>query len=142
MGFHSGAYARVWKLAENKGNYSTVQMSISSKNRETGQYETVWQDGFTRFVGAAHNKLAKMNIPDGGLTIYLTATDVNQNYVKEKKTMYTNYVVFDFIVPESGERYEMVCQKAGGGVVKDEPPKAEEKKDNFASVTEDEDLPF
>lgn len=74
------------------GNFTKVQLSISKKNKETGNYETDFS-GFVNFVGHAHNKAAKINEGD---RVKIGNCDVTTKYNKDKKITYTNYAVFDF----------------------------------------------
>jgi len=136
MGFRTGAYAKVWKI-ENKGNYSVGQISISRKNKNTDQYEVEFQDGFTRFVGNAHNDINSIDFPEkGGLTIKITSCDVTNNYNKEKKTTYTNYVIFGFETP-NGELGESDAETADS-----EPESAKPNADGDSFAEAEDDLPF
>lgn len=92
MGFRQGAYAHVWKV-EDKGNYHVAQISISRKNKETNQYETEWQDSFVRLVGTAHQQIKTMDI---SRNVKIGSCDVTNKYDANKKTTYTNYVIFNF----------------------------------------------
>lgn len=92
MGFRQGSYAHVWKV-EDKGNYHVAQISISRKNKETNQYETEWQDSFVRLVGTAHQQIKTMDI---SRNVKIGSCDVTNKYDANKKTTYTNYVIFNF----------------------------------------------
>lgn len=92
MGFRSGAYATVWEVRQGEGNYTGVRLSISRKEKETGEYYTVFS-AWTRFIGSAHthaNELGERS------RIRLGDVDVTNKYDKEKETTYTNYAVFSF----------------------------------------------
>ena len=89
MGFRNNAYAKVWK-AEDKGNYSVVELSTSKKNKQTDQYETDFSSKFVRFIGKAH-----VDISDG-VRIKLTEVEVTNSYNKETKQAYTNFLVYGF----------------------------------------------
>lgn len=93
MGFHNGAYATVWSV-EDMGKYTKVQLSTSSKNRETGEYETDWSD-FASFVGAAHQmaKSAGLQKKD---RIHIIGCDERNRYDSQAKKKYYNHVVFEF----------------------------------------------
>lgn len=118
MGFRKGAYARVWE-AENKGKYSVANISVSKKNKETNEYETEFQNKFVRVVGTAHKQLDSMTLP---ATVRIGDCDVTNKYVPDKKTTYTNYVVYNFEDNEDNN-------------------KPVTKKESI-SVTDDEELPF
>ena len=92
MGFRQGAYEKIWKI-EDKGNYHVAQMSISRKNKDTGVYDTEWQNNFVRLVGTAHQQIATMDI---SRNVKIGSCDVTNKYDKDKNTTYTNYVVFNF----------------------------------------------
>lgn len=92
MGFRQGAYAKIWKI-EDKGNYHVAQMSISRKNKDTGVYDTEWQNNFVRLVGTAHQQIATMDI---SRNVKIGSCDVTNKYDKDKNATYTNYVVFNF----------------------------------------------
>jgi len=117
MGFHNGAYATVWSV-EDKGNFTKVQMSTSSKNRETGEYETDWND-FASFVGGAH-KLAKSIGLKKQDRIKIVGGDEKNRFDKESKRKYYNHVVFEFEPVNNGngggktETASSVSTSAGG----------------------------
>lgn len=95
MGFRKDGFCRVFKV-EDKGNYSVAEISTSKKNKDTDKYETDWSNKFVRLVGTAHNQLKKMTVGDKGITLKIGDCDVTNNYDKEKKITYTNYVIFNF----------------------------------------------
>ena len=131
MGFSKGNYCRIWKL-ENKGNYHVAQISTSKKNKQTDQYETDWQDSFVRLVGTAHTQAQSFNIGDKGMSAKIGACDVTNKYDKEKRTTYTNYVIFGF---------EEIDGNNGGNNQSKAAPK---KDDGFINIPDgaDEELPF
>lgn len=95
MGFRRGAYARLWKYDDGKGNYLTAQLSVSRKNQE-GKYETAWQDSYVRLIGKAERDIRGLTIPEKGIAVKIGDCDVTNKYDKEKKTTYTNYMIFSF----------------------------------------------
>lgn len=99
MGFHNGTYATVWSV-EDKGNYTKVQLSTSSKNRETGDYETDWSD-YANFVGGAH-KLAQSTGLKKQDRIKIIGGDEKNRFDKDNKRKYYNHVVFEFEVINNG----------------------------------------
>ena len=98
MGFRQGAYAKVWKT-ENKGKYSTAQISISKKKADTNEYITEFQ-GFVNLVGSAHEAAKSLSIGDKGTTIQITSCDVTNNYDAKTQKSYTNFTVFGFEIPD------------------------------------------
>lgn len=100
MGFRQGAYAKVWRV-EDRGNYSVAQISVSKKNKETGQYETEFQHNFVRLVGTAHDLGKNIEEVQGGTSIKITSCDVTNRYDKEKQQEYVNFVIFGFEFPDN-----------------------------------------
>lgn len=93
MGFRQDArFAKVWEI-ENRGNYHVVSLSTSKKNKITGEYETDFSSKFVRFIGTAHNEASNLKAGD---TIKIGSCEVTNSYDKEKKTTYTNYLVYSF----------------------------------------------
>lgn len=93
MGFRNGAYARVWSAESVSDKVTKVRLSVSKKNKQTGEYD---QDfgGFVKFVGSANAKAASM-LNDGD-RIKLGEVDVTNRYDKEQKKEYIDYVCFAF----------------------------------------------
>lgn len=125
MGFSVGSYAKIWRI-ENKGSYYQAQMSISKKNRDTGEYEDVWRNNFTRLVGDAAKKAEQLN---DGARIRILNCDVTNKYDAQQKKEYTNYTIFDF---ESADK-NTAKPSAGKSSAKSKKP---------AENNEDDDLPF
>ena len=103
MGFRQDAYARVFSV-DNKGKYSTCNLSISRKNKETDQYEVEFQDGYVRFVGKAHDAINSVDVPSKGLNVKITSCDVTRKYDAESKKTYINYVVFGIEVQDGSAK--------------------------------------
>lgn len=94
MGFRNGAYATIWKVKDGKGNYKEVQLSVSRKNKNTGEYQTEF-NAWVRFVGMANERAEQLEEKS---RIKIEACDVTNSYDREKKITYTNYTIFDFEV--------------------------------------------
>ncbi len=93
MGFRTGAYAKVWSVESVSGTFTKVRLSVSRKDKTTGEYT---QDfgGFVSFLGTAcATKAARLKEGD---RIRLGDVDVSNKYDKEKKVTYTNFNVFSF----------------------------------------------
>lgn len=102
MGFRQDSYARVWSV-ENKGNYSTARISISRKDKNTGAYNTDFQDGFVRLVGQAHTALQGVQIDDKkGVSIKISSCEVTNVYTSpDGKVSYTpHYTIFGLEVQD------------------------------------------
>lgn len=126
MGFRVGSYANVWSSEPVSEVNTKIRISISRKNKQSGEYE---QDfgGFVSCIGAtAAKKAAQLKEGD---RIKLGDCDVSTFYNKEKKVEYVNYKLFDF---------EM-ADKAGS-----EPAKApaKPKQESVEVEAEESDLPF
>jgi len=93
MGFRRDAYATVWSVEPISENVTKVRLSISRKNKQSGEYETEFS-GFVRFIGtAAAQKASMLKERD---RIKLGDVDVNNRYDKDKGVEYTYYKVFSF----------------------------------------------
>lgn len=108
-----GGFAKVWAV-DNKEKYSVGYVTIGRKNKESGAYETEFQDGFVRFVGRAHELVNKANLPtleenkakrggSDGLSIKITNCDTSNFYKGENgKVSYSpHYTIFDFETPDA-----------------------------------------
>lgn len=93
MGFRTDSYATIWSVDAVSDTKTRARISISRKNRQTGEYEVDFS-GFVDFIGtAAAKKAACLKEKD---RIKLGDVDVTNNYVKEKNITYTNFKVFSF----------------------------------------------
>ena len=100
MGFRQGCYASVWSTELSKtGNTTRVRLSVSRKNKMTGEYEQDFS-GFCTFIGNAHKMAAALKERD---RIKILECDVSTTYDKEKKVEYVNYKVFDFEMADGGK---------------------------------------
>lgn len=130
MGFRSGAYATVWTVEQTKETVTRGRISISRKNKETGNYEDEFS-GFVSFIGTvAATNAAKLHERD---RIKLGDVDVTNRYDKETQKEYTYYKIFSFDpadAPRSGG-----APQAGGRSFE---PRTVESND----IEDDNDLPF
>ena len=111
MGFRIGAYATVWEIKDGSGNWTDVKLSISKKNRYTGEYETDF-NSYVRFIGGAAEKADRL---DPRTRIKIGECDVTNHYDKEKGVTYTNYAVFDFeYEDETDNRNDSDIEKEDG----------------------------
>lgn len=97
MGFRNNAYATVWKVESESDTRTKVQLSVSRKDKQTGQYETDFS-GFASFIGTAAAKKA-LSLKERD-RIRLGDVDVSTKYNKEKNVTYVNYKVFSFETQE------------------------------------------
>lgn len=93
MGFRNGAYAKCWSVEAVSDKVTKVRLSVSKKNRATGEYEQDFS-GFVRFVGADNAQKAK-NLNEGD-KIKLGDVDVTSHWDKEKKKEYVDYICFSY----------------------------------------------
>ena len=130
MGFRTTAYATIWTVEEGRGNTLKVRLSISKKNKDTGEYETDFS-GFCTFIGNAKAKAEKLKPKD---RIKLGDVDVTSWYNKDKGVEYITYKVFDFEMSDA----------SSGNTSKptSKPPKPSSKKSVLDGDAEEDDLPF
>lgn len=103
MGFRAGSYAKIWNIEKGNGNYYVAEMSTSKKMKDRdgndilengkAKYETDWSNKFVRLVGTAAKQAESLKPND---SVKIESCDVTNKYDKEKKTTYTNYVIFAF----------------------------------------------
>lgn len=100
MGFKKDSFAKVWSVEGVSDTNTKLRISISRKNRQTGEYE----EDFAGFVSCIGSMAAKKALAlKEGDRIRLGDTDVTTWYNKEKKVTYTTYKIFDFEVPDSNK---------------------------------------
>lgn len=93
MGFRTDSYATVWSVEQVSDTKTKGRITISRKNRQTGEYEQDFS-GFVDFIGtAAAKKAATLKERD---RIKLKDIDVSTNFVQEKGVTYTNFKIFSF----------------------------------------------
>lgn len=119
MGFRSGSFAKVWSIEPVKSTVTKGRISISRKNRESGQYE---QDfgGFVSFIGTA--AAAKAATLKEGDRIKLGDVDVTNVYNKDKGVTYTNFNVYSFEMEESSAQAPAESHEVDDGEVDDRLP--------------------
>lgn len=93
MGFRTGSYAKVWGVEPKSDTATTIRLSVSRKNKQTGEYTQDFS-GFVSFIGTAAAKKAAC-LKEGD-RIKLGDVDVTTKYNAEKKITYTNYKCFSF----------------------------------------------
>ena len=93
MGYRTGAYARIWEVKPISDTNVKLRLSVSRKNKQTGEYEQDFS-GYVNAVGTAAAKKAAC-LKEGD-RIKLGDVDVTTKYDGEKKTTYTNFKLFSF----------------------------------------------
>lgn len=93
MGFRKESFATIWSVEPTSDTLTKARISVSRKNKQTGEYDTDFS-GFVSFVGtAAAKKAACLKEKD---RIRLGDVDVTNKYDKEKNITYTNFKIFSF----------------------------------------------
>lgn len=93
MGFRTNSFATVWSVEPKSDVNTNVRLSISRKNKQTGEYEQDFS-GFVAFIGSANaQKAARLKERD---RIKLGGVDVSTTYNADKKITRTNYKCFSF----------------------------------------------
>lgn len=93
MGFRTGAFCKVWTVESVSNTMTKSRISISRKNKTTGEYEQEFS-GYVSFVGtAAAQKALKLKEGD---RIKLGDVDVSNTYNKERGITYVNFKIFSF----------------------------------------------
>lgn len=93
MGFRKESFATIWSVESVSDTLTKARISISRKNKQTGDYDTDFS-GFVSFIGtAAAKKAACLKEKD---RIRLGDVDVTTKYDKEKDVTYTNFKIFSF----------------------------------------------
>lgn len=103
MGFRTGAFAKVWEITPMSDTSTKLRLSISRKNKQTGEYEQDFS-GFVLCIGtAAARNAAKLS---EGARIKLGDCDVTTKYDAQKKITYTNFKLFSFEDADSSKSAE------------------------------------
>ena len=93
MGFRKDAYCTVWSVDPVSDVQTKARISISRKDKQTGEYIEDFS-GFVSFFGtAAAKKAASLKERD---RIKLGDVDVRSKYDREKKVTYYNFNVYSF----------------------------------------------
>lgn len=121
MGFRSNSFAMVFGIEPGKGNFTKVRLSVSRKDKNTGEYIQDFS-GYCTFIGQAHAKAARLKEKD---RIKLIDVDVSNTYDKEKQKEYVNFKVFDF------EMADAVATQRAGSPAADNPAEGDNDADDM-----------
>lgn len=91
MGFRTGAWAKIWEVTPSERS-TKVRLSVSKKNKQTGEYEQDFS-GFVTLAGTAHRDASNLKVGD---RIKIGDCDTTNRYDKEKNITYTNYSIYTF----------------------------------------------
>lgn len=98
MGFRTGAYAKVWEVTPMSDTSTKLRISVSRKNKQSGEYEQDFS-GFVLCIGSAAARNA-LKLKEGA-RIKLGDCDVTTKYDAQKKITYTNFKLFSFEAEDS-----------------------------------------
>lgn len=93
MGFRKDAYCTVWSVDPLSDVQTKARISISRKDKQTGEYIEDFSDFVSFFGTAAAKKAASLKERD---RIKLGDVDVRSKYDREKKVTYYNFNVYSF----------------------------------------------
>lgn len=93
MGFRTGAYATIWSAEPISDTVTKCRISVSRKNKNTGEYETDFS-GYVAFLGTATAKKA-LGLKEKD-RIKIADCDVKTHYDKAKNVTYYNFSIFSF----------------------------------------------
>lgn len=97
-GFRDGAYAKVWEIKESSsGKSMNLKISISSKDKTTGNYKTTFSSWITA-AGAAYEKAKTI---EKGMKIQLAECNVTNEWDREKKEGHTYFTIFDLNIADN-----------------------------------------
>ena len=112
MGFRANTYATVWSVEQVSPTMTKGRISISRKNKQTGQYETDFS-GYVSFVGSAvAQKALGLKEKD---RIKIGDVDVSNRYDKEKRVEYTTFKVFSFDIEGDRQPEQPAVNAVDGG---------------------------
>lgn len=96
MGFRKDSYATVWQVTPKTESITNLRVSISRKDRSTGEYVTDFS-GFIDCIGKdVAGKALSLKEKD---RIQIGDCDVSNSYNKETGVTYTNFKIFSFKSP-------------------------------------------
>lgn len=101
MGFRTGAWAKIWAVEPKSSTWTKGRISISRKNKQTGEYEQDFS-GFVDFSGTVAAEKAS-NLHEGD-SIKLGDIDVVRVWDRDRQKEYINYKVFSFDLDETSSR--------------------------------------
>ncbi len=132
MGFRSGAFVKIWEITPISDTMTKLNVSISKKNKQSGEYEKDFS-GFPVCIGtAAAGKASKLQKGD---TIILGDVDVTTRTRPDGKGVYTDFKIFSFELADNDKR--------GGSGAANTPAKAKKPAHVEENPVEDDsDLPY
>ena len=98
MGFKNNGFAKVWDVQQKDG-YVSIRMSTSYKDKNTEEYKTDFS-GFAKLLGDAKDKPVIV-----GDRIKIISCEVKNKYNKERRTTYTDYIIWDLEIQSEATPY-------------------------------------
>lgn len=89
--FSNGSYLKIWEEKRASDKYADVRATTSRKNTN-GEYEQDF-NGFVRLAGKAFTQYKSAGDKP---SLKIARCGVTQTYDKDKKTNFTNFLVFEF----------------------------------------------
>ena len=117
MGFRTGAYAKCWSVEPKTDSITRLRISVSKKNKSTGEYEQDFSGFATVFGSAAAKKAAALKEGD---RIKLGDVDVSTTYDKERNKEYINYKIFSFELSDEALNSQDTRQHTANDIQGDE----------------------
>lgn len=99
MGFQNGAYAKVWEVKQISDTLTSLRISISVKDKQSGEYVQRF-GGFVSCLGTSCAAKAR-NLKQGD-RIHLERVDVENRYDKDSGKTYTNFNIWAFEIEGDG----------------------------------------
>ena len=130
MGFRVGSYATVWSVEPKTDAWTKINITVSRKNKDTGEYDTEFRGFVDCFGTAVAKKAAALTSGD---RIKLGDIDVKTSYDKQKEISYTNFQLFNF---------ELTSNESGDATAKKEPKKPAKSVDDGEVEVSEGALPF
>ena len=125
MGFRSGAYAKIWKIEHRSQTWARVNLSVSTKDKETGEYETLFT-GFVDFFGTAN--VQHLSRHKEGDRIQLDRVTVRTPKDEETGKYYTNFICWEFkdADGESGGKQTRASKPVDSGEIEADEPESDD----------------
>ena len=93
MGFRTGSYAKVWQVEPVSDTLTKLRISISRKNKQSGEYVTEFS-GYISIYGSAAAK--KASLLKEGASIKLGDVDVTSGKSEKTGEWYNTFKCFSF----------------------------------------------
>ena len=82
MGFRTGSYATIWSVESATDTRTKARISISRKNKQTGEYDTDFS-GFVDFIGTAAARKALSPVVLEETSLHSQSSTINAMQTKQ-----------------------------------------------------------